>query len=118
MISTEKNMANTIWFGVSIILFVFSIASFYLLNQMALFIRVLLLLVGIAASVALVLQSSYGKQIRLFLRDTRIELKKVVWPGRSEVIKMTVTVMISVIIIGLFLWLVDSVLLWAVQFLI
>ena len=118
MISVKKNTANTIWFGTGIVLFILSIASFYIFNQTALFIRVLLLLLSIAVSVALILQSSYGKQIRLFLRDTRIELKKVVWPGRPEVIKMTVTVMISVIIIGLFLWLVDSGLLWAVQLLI
>lgn len=38
-----------------------------------------------------------------FLRETRDELKKVVWPTRQEVIRLTVIVIAVSLIVGLFL---------------
>lgn len=45
-----------------------------------------------------------------FLIDTEIELKKVSWPPRQQHIGSSVAVIISVIILGIFLLIVDSVL--------
>lgn len=45
-----------------------------------------------------------------FLRDVRLELKKVSWPTRSEVISTTVVVMIAVVFFSAFLWVVDNLL--------
>jgi preprotein translocase subunit SecE len=42
-----------------------------------------------------------------FLREVRIELKKVTWPSRSQTIGSTVVVLILVMIISFFLGLVD-----------
>jgi preprotein translocase subunit SecE len=42
-----------------------------------------------------------------FLREVRIELKKVTWPSRKQTMGSTVVVIILVIIISLFLGLVD-----------
>jgi len=38
-----------------------------------------------------------------FLRETKDELKKVVWPTRQEVIRLTFVVIIVSLIVGLFL---------------
>ncbi len=38
-----------------------------------------------------------------FLRETRDELKKVVWPSRQEVIRLTFVVITVSLIVGLFL---------------
>ena len=38
-----------------------------------------------------------------FLKETRDELKKVVWPTRQEVIRLTFVVIIISLIVGLFL---------------
>jgi preprotein translocase subunit SecE len=43
-----------------------------------------------------------------FLKDSREELKKVVWPGRDEVVSSTLVVLYSVVIISIFLHMVDS----------
>jgi preprotein translocase subunit SecE len=43
-----------------------------------------------------------------FLKDSREELKKVVWPARDEVMSSTLVVLYSVIIISVFLYAVDS----------
>ena len=48
----------------------------------------------------------YAK-IKQFLREVKIELKKVTWPSRKETIGSTSVVLIVVIIIASFLGLVD-----------
>ena len=47
-----------------------------------------------------------GKGIQ-FLREVKVELKKVTWPSRKQTIGSTVVVIILVMIISLFLGLVD-----------
>jgi preprotein translocase subunit SecE len=42
-----------------------------------------------------------------FLREVKVELKKVVWPTRKQTIGSTIVVLILVIIIALFLGLID-----------
>ena len=38
-----------------------------------------------------------------FLRETRDELKKVVWPSRQEIIRLTFVVIMVSLVVGLFL---------------
>jgi preprotein translocase subunit SecE len=45
--------------------------------------------------------------IRQFLREVRVELKKVTWPSRKETIYATLFVLVSVFIFGFFLGMVD-----------
>jgi preprotein translocase subunit SecE len=47
----------------------------------------------------------------------RTEVRKVVWPNRTETTQTTLYVIIMVIIIGIFLWLLDMFLLWATRLL-
>ncbi len=42
-----------------------------------------------------------------FIKEVKDELKKVVWPTRSEVIRLTTIVIIVSLIVGLFLGLMD-----------
>jgi preprotein translocase subunit SecE len=46
-------------------------------------------------------------KIRTFLKEVKVELKKVVFPNRNEVIGSTKVVIITVFIISLFLGMVD-----------
>lgn len=50
---------------------------------------------------------------KTFLRETRAELKKVTWPKRKEVYATTLVVIITCVIFGVYLWLVDVVMGWA-----
>lgn len=42
-----------------------------------------------------------------FLKEVRSELKKVVWPGRNEVIKLTSVVIIVSMVIGIYIGTLD-----------
>jgi len=52
-------------------------------------------------------KDSYLDRALQFLREVKIELKKVTWPSRKQAIGSTVVVIILVIIISLFLGVVD-----------
>jgi preprotein translocase subunit SecE len=43
-----------------------------------------------------------------YLRESKEELKKVTWPTRDEVTSYTAVVVVTVIIISVFLWGIDS----------
>ena len=46
---------------------------------------------------------------RDFWREMTTEMKKVTWPGRSEVVGTTVVVLIATIVFALYLWGADQV---------
>ncbi len=54
-------------------------------------------------------QAGWDSVVR-FVREVRVEMKKVTWPQRKEVIGSTAVVIIASFLIALFLGLVDSVL--------
>jgi len=72
------------------------------------------LLVFIGAAVVFI-KSSQGDRFVHFLKETRIELRKVVWPTREETIKTTGIIMVAVVIVAIFLWIVDAFFTWGVQ---
>lgn len=45
-----------------------------------------------------------------FLRETRDELKKVVWPSRAEVIRLTIVVILVSAIVGFYIGGIDFIL--------
>ena len=47
------------------------------------------------------------KKIRGFLKETYLELKKVIWPDQKYIVTATVIIFVIVILIGLFLMVVD-----------
>ncbi len=53
---------------------------------------------------------SRWSRVRQFFRDSWLELRKVIWPTREEVIKMTALVVVVVTIVGIFMYGWDQVL--------
>ncbi len=62
--------------------------------------------------VVLISKTTQGKAFLVFVRESRAELRKVFWPTRQETIQITISVAVIVVILGLFLWCMDSVLVW------
>jgi preprotein translocase subunit SecE len=61
--------------------------------------------------------SRQGRNVWQFVLDSRIELRKVVWPTKQETMTTTAIVFGFVIIAGLFFWSLDLILAWATRFL-
>ena len=50
-----------------------------------------------------------GSRIKRFFRELRSELKKVVWPSKSQMINNTLIVLLCVVLVGIFIWVFDLV---------
>ena len=77
--------------------------------------KVLVTLVWFVVAGGFFIKSSQGDRFQHFLKETRIELRKVVWPTRQETFKTTGIIMIAVVIVAIFLWIVDAFFTWGVQ---
>jgi preprotein translocase subunit SecE len=94
-----------------------SVAFYYFAEQYALLYRVLALLAVMGVAVTISMRTTKGRATWDFLKDSRTEIRKVVWPTRAETMQTTLIVMLMVILVGIMLWIMDSFLLWAVKLL-
>ncbi|MGD9152096.1 MAG: preprotein translocase subunit SecE [Gammaproteobacteria bacterium] len=74
-----------------------------------------LVLVCVAAFIAL--QTALGRKFWKFVREARNEMRKVVWPTRQQTIKVTFMVIAIVIVFAVIMWVFDTILLHAVNWL-
>jgi preprotein translocase subunit SecE len=109
-VSTGADKAKLVVAGV---LVVAAVAAFYALGKQDLWLRVLALLVLMAAAVATFFTAEAGKELIAYGRDSSREVRKVVWPTRKEAMQMTGYVFAFVFMMALFLWLTDKTLEWA-----
>jgi len=68
--------------------------------------------VGVAGLVAM--QTLKGRTAVAFAKESRTEVRKVVWPTRQEAIQTTGIVLVVTLLMSLLLWGLDSVLFWLV----
>ena len=50
-----------------------------------------------------------AKRFSKWLREMKSELKKVVWPTRSQVVQNTLVVLACVLVVGVIIWIFDAV---------
>ncbi len=95
------------------------IAGFYWFeDQYMLLVRVIGLLVVAGVSLAVAYQTAPGRQAWSYIGEAKMEVSKVVWPTRKETMQTTLVVLAVVFLVALFLWLLDSLLMWLMQLLI
>ena len=96
---------------------VFGFVGFYYLASWPVWSRWLLVLVGLVLGSVVAVQSESGLRFWQFILNSRIELRKVVWPTKDEAWKLTGLVVMVVIIMGLFFWALDALLLVITRYL-
>ncbi len=85
---------------------------YYYEFQLALPIRVLLVLGGTGAGIAIGMTSSQGQRLWHFIQGSRVEIRKVVWPTKQETTQTAIAVFVFTLVMAVFFWLLDSGLLW------
>lgn len=113
----ENNSFDWIkWVAVAALLIAGVVANyFYSYQPWPLRLLAWLFLLGVLALI--ILQTQHGKQALLFMRESRMELRKVFWPTRQETIQTTLVVAAMVIVLALLLWGIDGVLMWLIGWL-
>ena len=86
------------------------IAGFYLLVDLPIWLRWIIVLVALVVGALVSLQSYQGKEFWGFVQSSRVELRKVVWPNRQETLQVTLVVFVMIIVLGFFFWGVDTLL--------
>ena len=99
--------------AVGVLLLVAGIAGYYWLGDAALVLRVLAVIAGVVAGLAVAYFSAPGREFAQFAAEAVGEVKKVVWPTRKETMQTTAAVFAFVVVMALFLWLTDKTLEWA-----
>ena len=97
------------------LLVIAGVAGFYFFADAPAVVRVLSVIAGVVLAGVVAGFTGPGKQFFSFALDARDEARKVVWPTRKETIQMTGVVMAFVVVMALFLWAVDGVLMWLVK---
>ena len=112
-----SNKMDTFKLVMAIAILLAGIAGFYYYAEQSLLYRVLGLVGLVIVAAGIAFTTSTGHAILSFGREARTEVRKVVWPTRQETVQTTLMVVVAVIILGIFLWLIDMMLLNAVQML-
>ena len=107
-------MFDTVKLLLAISLLIAGIAGFYYFSAHALVYRVVGILVVAGVSVGLVLTTAIGGKVWGFIKESKVEVRKVIWPTRQETMQATMLVVALVFIVGLILWLMDMFLFWGV----
>ena len=110
--TAEEKKPSHIFDYLAVVLIIAGISLFYVLK-----LNIWLKWGVIAASLVAAFAVFYwisptGLNLHSYVKDSWRELGKVVWPTRKESIQFTWIVFLFVLILGLFLWAIDSSLSW------
>ncbi|MBF2735619.1 MAG: preprotein translocase subunit SecE [Betaproteobacteria bacterium AqS2] len=98
-----------------------ALAGIYLsllqLIQTQALLRALVFFGSLGTAAGIMYFSDPGRRFVVYARESLGELRKVVWPQREEVLKMSGVVIVFVTLVAIFLYLVDALLSWLLGFL-
>jgi preprotein translocase subunit SecE len=86
------------------------IAVFYLLPDLPIWLRWIIVLAALVLGTLVGLLSAPGKTFWSFVQASRTELRKVVWPTAQETRQVTLVVFVMIVILSAFFWGLDSLL--------
>ena len=116
-IEIETNKQDLVKWILSTAMFLGALVAFYYFDQYPLIYRVLGLIGIVILGFLIVFNTERIRSLRVFTHDARVELKKVIWSTKAEVIQTTVIVFVVVIIMSILLWLLDKLLGAGIKFL-
>ena len=111
--------------GVNSVLWVLSIAliaaaaigNAYFASHFSFVVRILLLVVLLVGGVASAAFTNQGQKAIGFMKDSRHELRKIVWPNRQETTQTTLIVGAMCLVVALALWGIDTIIVSVITFL-
>tara|TARA_R110002096_G_scaffold286970_8_gene480666 strand:- start:1184 stop:1552 length:369 start_codon:yes stop_codon:yes gene_type:complete len=92
--------------------------GFYQYADQPLLYRVLGILLFAIVAAGIALTTTKGRSLMGFMQSARTEVRKMVWPTRAETLQTTLVILVVVVLVGLFLWLLDTFLGWIMRMII
>ncbi len=99
----------------AVLVLIAGVVAFYYFEEESQLLRVLGMLAVAVIAFFIAASSDPGRRGLGFVKDARVEVRKVVWPTRQETLQTTVAVLFMVILVAIMLWLFDMFLGWGVS---
>ena len=100
--------ADHLKLAVAVVLLIGGVVAYYVLgNSESTWLRWVVVGLGIVLAAAVLVPSKYGTDFKQFVIESRVEMRKVVWPTRKETGMTTLVVFGFAVLAGVFFWLVD-----------
>lgn len=106
---------DTVKLMTALLVLIAGVVGFYYFEDESQLLRVIGLLALAATAFFIVSITEIGRRGLGFVRDARVEVRKVVWPTRTETTQTTIAVLIMVFLVAIMLWLIDMTLGWGVR---
>jgi len=104
---TTRRFDGVKWLAVFALLTIAVIGNGYYSDQSLLY-RVIAIIVLSLIAVLLAINTEKGASAWSLVKDSRTEIRKVVWPTRQETVQTTFIVVVFVLLVALVLWALDS----------
>ena len=99
----------------ALLVLIAGVVGFYYFEEQSQLLRVLGMLAVAVVAFFIAATSDPGRRGLSFVREARVEVRKVVWPTRQETLQTTIAVLFMVLLVAIMLWLFDMFLGWGVS---
>jgi preprotein translocase subunit SecE len=99
--------ANLLWLLLAIALVLAGLTAYYTLTAQPVAVRAAAVIVGLVLGVGAAAMAPLGREAWQFALDSRVELRKMVWPTAPATRRMTLAVIVAVLFLAVFFWVVD-----------
>ncbi|WP_432454749.1 MULTISPECIES: preprotein translocase subunit SecE [unclassified Agarivorans] len=116
--STENQSGSLdgLKWALAALILIAAVVGNYLYTDISVLVRVLGVVIAAVAALAIASQTNKGKQAFVFAKESRMEVRKVIWPTRQEAIQTTMIVLAATAFMSLILWGLDAILVRLVAF--
>jgi preprotein translocase subunit SecE len=98
---------DTVKLFAALLILIGGVVGFYYFEAESQLLRVIGMLAVVAVAFFIVTTTNIGRRSLGFVREARVEVRKVVWPTRQETTQTTIAVLIMVFVVAIMLWLID-----------
>jgi preprotein translocase subunit SecE len=109
---STPSVADTAKLLLAVAVLIGGIVAYYWFENESILLRVGGLIVALVIGAVIAFQSLQGQLLWRFIQSSRNEIRKVIWPTRQETLQTTLTVLVFTLILGVFFWILDLILLW------
>jgi preprotein translocase subunit SecE len=99
----------------AVLVLIAGVVGFHYFEAESQLLRVLGMLAVAVVAFFIAASSEPGRRGLGFVKEARVEVRKVVWPTRQETLQTTMAVLFMVVLVAIMLWLFDMFLGWGVS---
>jgi len=98
---------DTLKLMLALLMLIGGVVGFHYFEDESQLLRVIGMLIIAGFAFFIVSMTDIGHRGLGFVKDARVEVRKVVWPTRQETLQTTIAVLVMVVIVAIMLWLID-----------